>query len=252
MANTDDPQLLVHHGDDVVSVVRACCELRHDLSEWGAGVRWVDIDANVRNLPDDRRPAAERIVQTYRDRIAAIDSRHPAVLQVLARAEDAIVLANPDGLTPRFAMHWNDSSAVHVMVRLAGDVLAHHGRGEFGALLRNHELEIAGLEQLQHRVRTEAARLRRAQRHCATIDDVPAELRVTFKQALAGVPGVVPGLHLPPTPLRTLQRWLKQHAGELGTSMKAQPATQRPLVRGLLMRHSNPRRGTRAPMTEKH
>lgn len=165
----DELQMLVQHGDDVVAAVQAAADLRRLLYGIGdAPADWFTVGWDVHDLPDTKRPRAERLEQTFRDRIRALARRHAAVLQLFERVHDAIVLANPEGLRPMFNMPWTSSSAVHVMVRLAGDVLAHHERGEFAALLDNHELtagcgRLDGLEQLQHRVRLDVARLRRMQ-----------------------------------------------------------------------------------------
>lgn len=176
-STSDDLQLLVQHGDDVVAAVQAAVDLARSVYGLKSPpADWVAVGWDVHDLP--RHHPAERSEQVFRDRLAELGRRHAAVLRVFERVEDAIVLANPEGLRPMFSMHWNDSSAVHVMVRLAGDLLAHHERGEFAALLDNDELAAGlgrpdGLEQLQHRVRLDVAKLRRMQPAPSTSGESP-------------------------------------------------------------------------------
>lgn len=73
--------------------------------------------------------------------------------------------------------------------------------------------------------------------------EAPLDARVSFEEALAGVPSY----GLKPIPKRTLQRWMKERAGELGVNRNSDPSAQRPLVRGLLTLQANPRRKTTPP-----
>ena len=77
------------------------------------------------------------------------------------------------------------------------------------------------------------------------IEAVPEGLRVGFNEAVAGVPGVVVGIDLPPCDAPKVRRWLRENAELLGVAEEAgpqkgktpKPAHMRPLVRGLLTLH---------------
>ena len=84
-------------------------------------------------------------------------------------------------------------------------------------------------------------------------DGTAAERRVTFAQARDGVPA----LGLPPTPERTLRRWLTNFttACELGVEKEARdevrPALMKPTVAGLLRLQGNPKRKTQPPQARR-
>lgn len=106
--------------------------------------------------------------------------------------------------------------------------------GLFARQLNEADREIA-LHREGVRVLTEQVRL--------LVHASDTEARVTFDEALAGVP--VYGL--PPTPRRTLQEWGRKHAKLLGIKRGADVSQQRLLVAGLLLRHANPKRKARPP-----
>lgn len=74
-----------------------------------------------------------------------------------------------------------------------------------------------------------------------------ADQRVTYGQAIAGVPE----LGLEPTPGRTLRRWVAGHSRELGVNRAAGASTQEFLVSGLRALHANPRRRACPPQHRK-
>ncbi|MBK8095632.1 MAG: hypothetical protein IPK26_00890 [Planctomycetes bacterium] len=79
-----------------------------------------------------------------------------------------------------------------------------------------------------------------------TIEDVPADKRVSFAEAVAGVKDLVPGLDLPSCPERTMRSWVRQNDSLLGVvevgKRKSPPSELRPLVRGLLVLHGQRKR----------
>jgi hypothetical protein len=74
----------------------------------------------------------------------------------------------------------------------------------------------------------------------------PADARVTFDEAIAGVPA----FKLPPTPRSTLYRWFgnRDNQTRLGINKSLPPGTKQPLlVSGLLELHRSTRRKVRRP-----
>lgn len=95
-----------------------------------------------------------------------------------------------------------------------------------------------------------------------TIESVPADLHVSFSEAVTGVPQIVPGMDLPPVNARTLRTWLRTKAKLLGVaepgkttttdgSASLNPSELRPTVRGLLTLHGKSKRNTKPPQARR-